>query len=94
MRRIIRFKVGQELYIRNDLSNFRCWMVPGAKVSITAIKVKTNHNTQRIENRYAIEYKFTRVAFGIVGEYEETGRDFVWEEDLMRAIGQRKNNYY
>ena len=51
MRRIIRFKVGQELYIHNDLSNFRCWMVPGAKVSITAIKVKPNRDTQEIENR-------------------------------------------
>ena len=93
MRRIIRFKVGQELYIRNDLSDFKCWMVPGAKVSITAIRVTSNRDTQSIENRYAIEYKFIRVVFGI-GEYEETGKDFVWEKDLMRAIGQRKNNYY
>ncbi len=93
MRRIIRFKVGQELYIRNDLSDFKCWMVPGAKVSITAIKVTSNHDTQSIENRYAVRYKINRVVFGI-GEHEEIGKDFVWEEDLMRAIGQRKNNYY
>lgn len=49
MRRIIRFKVGQELYIRNDLSDFKCWMVPGAKVSITAIRVTSNRDTQSIE---------------------------------------------
>lgn len=93
MRRIIRFKVGQELYIRNDLSDFKCWMVPGAKVSITAIKVTPNHDTQSIENRYAVRYKINRVVFGI-GEHEETGKDFIWEEDLIRAVGQRKNNYY
>lgn len=93
MRRAIRFKVGQELYIRNDLSDFRCWMVPGAKVRITAIKVKPNRETQSIETRYAVEYKITRDFYGI-GTYEETGKDFVWEKDLIRALGQRKNNYY
>lgn len=93
MKRKFRFKVGQKLYVRNDLSDFRCWMIPGVEVVITAIKVKSNRDTQSIENRYAVEYKIIRLVYGI-GTYEETGKDFVWEKDLMRALGQRKNNYY
>ena len=52
-------------------------------------------HTRGIErNRYKIAYEFHTNFLKIGDGYCFSGKDFVWEEDLIRAIGQRKNNFY
>jgi hypothetical protein len=88
-----RFEVGQELKVHKDLSNFKIYMRPKGTIYILSRKTRVDH--KGIErNRYKIAYEF-RTNFLKIGDgSRHSGKDFVWEEDLMRAVGQRKNNYY
>ena len=89
-----RFEVGQELELHNNLTDMKVYMRSGTVVRILSRKTRMDH-TQGVEsNRYKIAYEFHTSFLEIGDGCYHCGKDFIWEEDLIRAVGQRKNNYY
>ena len=89
-----RFVVGQELILHNDLTDLKVYMRSGAVVRILSRKTRIDHTRGIERNRYKISYRFHTNFLRIGDGCCHSGKDFIWEEDLMRAIGQRKNNFY
>ena len=89
-----KFEAGQELKVHKDLSDFKSYMRPGAVVHILGRTTRMDHTRGIERNRYKIAYEFHTNFLKIGDGCCHSGKDFVWEEDLMRAVGQRKNNYY
>ena len=88
-----KFEIGQELKVHKDLSDFKTYMRPKGTIYILSRKIRVDHKGIK-RNRYKIAYEFHTNFLKIGDGCCHLGKDFVWEEDLMRAIGQRKNNYY
>lgn len=89
-----RFEVGQELELHNNLTDRKVYMRSGTVVRILSRKTRMDHTQEVERNRYKIAYEFHTNFLKIGDGCCHSGKDFVWEEDLIRAVGQRKNNYY
>ena len=89
-----RFEVGQELELHNNLTDMKVYMRSGTVVRILSRKTRMDYTQEVERNRYKIAYEFHTNFLEIGDGCYHCGKDFIWEEDLIRAVGQRKNNYY